>query len=106
EEEILISELDFVQDGEDKNKKNKELLIISECGVLDYKYAVQGYGLAKYNDLTERIIANVKQTEVYSKIKVDINIDSKTKVVGKIINNSDKIKDISSSIWAPLSKSS
>src|SRR5260364_273126 len=62
--------------------------------------------LAKQDDLTERIIANIKQMEVYSKMEVDINIDNKTEIVDKTSNEFDKVEDISSSIWAPVSKSS
>ncbi|CAG8853680.1 3690_t:CDS:2, partial [Gigaspora margarita] len=89
EEEVLVSELDFEQKEKDKNEKNKEVLIITECGVQDY----------------ERIIANIKQTEVHSKMKVDININNKTKAVDKTINEFDKIENISSSIWALALKS-
>ncbi|CAG8492540.1 43312_t:CDS:2 [Gigaspora margarita] len=60
-----------------------------ECSVPNYK----------------KIIANIKQKEVHSKIKVDINIDNKTEVVGKTINEFEKIEDISSFIWALVLKS-
>ncbi|CAG8843608.1 29518_t:CDS:2, partial [Gigaspora margarita] len=62
--------------------------------------------LAKHDDLIERIIANVKQTEVHSKMEMDLNTDNKTEVVAKTFNEFDKIEDISSSIWAPVSRSS
>ncbi|CAG8631730.1 20831_t:CDS:2, partial [Gigaspora margarita] len=83
-----------------------KVLIITECGVQDYGtkeiknklLQSKSIGLAKHDDLTERIIANVKQTKVYSKIKVDININNKTEIVDKTINESNKIEDISSSI--------
>ncbi|CAG8826047.1 2375_t:CDS:2, partial [Gigaspora margarita] len=62
--------------------------------------------LAKQDDLTERIIANIKQMEVHSKMEVDINIDNKTEIIDKTSNEFDKVEDISSSIWASVSKSS
>ncbi|CAG8798991.1 3521_t:CDS:1 [Gigaspora margarita] len=73
--------------------------------IKDKKMQAKGVGLAKQDDLIERIIANIKQIEVYSKIEVDINIDNKTEVVDKTSNEFDKIEDISSSIWVPVSKS-
>ncbi|CAG8798523.1 8253_t:CDS:2, partial [Gigaspora margarita] len=113
-EKVLISGLDIKQKENDENDKNKEVLIITKCGVPDYsieeikskRMQLKNIGLAKHNDLTERIIANVKQTKVHSKMEVDINTDNKTKVVGKTINEFDKIEDISSSIWVPVSRSS
>ncbi|CAG8779476.1 8493_t:CDS:2, partial [Gigaspora margarita] len=83
------------------------------CSVPDYGteeikgkiMQAKGVGLAKQDNLTERIIANIKQIEVHSKIEVDINIDNKIEVVDKTSNEFDKVKDISSSIWAPVSKS-
>ncbi|CAG8767927.1 905_t:CDS:1, partial [Gigaspora rosea] len=66
----------------------------------------KGLGLARQDDLTEGIIANIKQTEVHSKMEVDINTDNKTEVVAKTSNEVDKVEDISSSIWAQASKSS
>ncbi|CAG8852122.1 9524_t:CDS:2, partial [Gigaspora margarita] len=88
EEKVLVSRLDFEQKERDKNEKIKNV------------------ELAKHDDLIERIIANVKQTEVHNKMEVDINIKNKTEVVGKTINESNKIEDISSSIWASALKSS
>ncbi|CAG8816069.1 22339_t:CDS:2, partial [Gigaspora margarita] len=66
----------------------------------------KGVELAKQDNLIERIIANIKQIEVYSKMEVDINIDNKTEIVDKTSNELDKVEDISSSIWAQVSKSS
>ncbi|CAG8830295.1 40955_t:CDS:2, partial [Gigaspora margarita] len=71
--------------GKEKFKENKEVLSITECSVPDYSTEeikgkirqVKGVGLAKQDNLTERIIANIKQIEVYSKIEVDTNIDNK-----------------------------
>ncbi|CAG8853624.1 19175_t:CDS:1, partial [Gigaspora margarita] len=82
----------------EKIKENKEVLIITECGVPDYGtkeikdkiMQAKNVGLAKQDDLTERIIANIKQIEVHSKMKVDINIDNKTKIVDKTSNEFDK----------------
>ncbi|CAG8768918.1 12691_t:CDS:2, partial [Gigaspora margarita] len=104
----------FVTKGERGIEKNKEVLIITECDVSDYSteeikgkiMQAKGVGLAKQDDLTERIIANIKQIEVYSKMEVDINTDNKTKVVDKTSNKFDKVEDINSSIWAQASKSS
>ncbi|CAG8745421.1 28640_t:CDS:2, partial [Gigaspora margarita] len=101
-EKVLFNRLDFEQKGKEEFEENKEVLIIMECGVPDYGtkkikgkiMQAKGIELAKQDDLTERIIANIKQMEV------DINIDNKTKVVDKTSNKMDKVEDISSSIWA------
>ncbi|CAG8652249.1 16895_t:CDS:2, partial [Gigaspora margarita] len=114
EEEVLVNGLDFEQKEKEEIKKNKEVLIITECGVPDYGteeikdkiMQAKSVGLAKQDDLTERIIANIKQIEVHSKMEVDINTDNKTEVVDKTSNEIDKVEDISSSIWAQASKSS
>ncbi|CAG8656378.1 29255_t:CDS:2 [Gigaspora margarita] len=95
-------------------EKNKEVLIIMKCGILDYGteeikdkiIQAKSVGLAKQDDLTERIIANIKQIEVHSKMEVDINTDTKTEKVDKTSNEFDKVEDISSSIWAQVAKSS
>ncbi|CAG8605821.1 9302_t:CDS:2 [Gigaspora margarita] len=79
-EEVLIGSLDFEQ--EEIKSKIKQ---------------TKAAGLTKHDNLIERVIANIKQTEVHSKIKM--------KVVDKIVNESDKIEDISSPIWASVSKS-
>ncbi|CAG8705499.1 28739_t:CDS:2, partial [Gigaspora margarita] len=113
EEEVLVSGLDIEQRKKDENEKNKEVLIIIECSVPDYgtkeikskKMQSKGVGLAKHNDLTKRIIANVKQTKVHSKMEMNINTNNKTELVDKTINEFDKIEDISSSIWVPVSRS-
>ncbi|CAG8832573.1 30911_t:CDS:2, partial [Gigaspora margarita] len=113
-EEVLVNGLDFEQKRKEEIEKNKEVLIITECDVPDYGtkeikgkiIQAKGVELAKQDDLTKRIIANIKQMEVYSKMEVDINIDNKTEIVGKTNNELDKVEDISSSIWAQVSKSS
>ncbi|CAG8748494.1 28755_t:CDS:2, partial [Gigaspora margarita] len=102
EEEVLVNGLDFEQKEKEKIKKNKEVLIITECGVPDYGTEeikdkitqAKGVGLAKQDDLMERIIANIKQMEVHSKIEVNINTDNKTEVVDKTSNEIDKVEDI------------
>jgi len=114
EEEALVNGLDLEQKEKEEIEENKEVLIITECGVPDYGTEeikdkvtqAKGLGLAKHDDLTEGIIANIKQTEVHSKMEVDINTDNKTEVVDKTSNEVDKVEDISSSIWAQASKSS
>ncbi|CAG8762186.1 26630_t:CDS:2, partial [Gigaspora margarita] len=106
EEEVLVNGLDFEQKEKEEIKKNKEVLIIMECDVPDYGteeikdkiMQAKGVGLAKQDDLTKRIIANIKQIEVHSKMEVDINTDNKTEVVDKTSNELDKVEDISSSI--------
>ncbi|CAG8795219.1 33364_t:CDS:1, partial [Gigaspora margarita] len=114
EEEVLVNGLDFEQKEKEEIKKNKEVLIITEYSVPDYGteeikgkiMQAKSAELAKQDDLIERNIANIKRIEVYSKIEVDINIDNKTEVVDKTSDKFDKVEDISSSIWAPVSKSS
>ncbi|CAG8764025.1 46434_t:CDS:2, partial [Gigaspora margarita] len=114
EEEILVNGLDFEQKEKAEFEENKEVLIITKCGVPDYGteeikgkiMQAKGVELAKQDDLIERIIANIKQMEVHSKMEVDINIDTKTEEVDKPSNEFDKVEDISSSIWAQVSKSS
>ncbi|CAG8840961.1 2179_t:CDS:1, partial [Gigaspora margarita] len=114
EEEVLVNGLNFKQKEKEEIEKNKEVLIIMECDVPDYStkeindkiIQTKGVGFAKQDDLTERIIANIKQMEVHSKMEVDINTDNKTEVVDKTSNEIDKVKDINSSIWAQASKSS
>ncbi|CAG8814602.1 42634_t:CDS:2, partial [Gigaspora margarita] len=113
-EKVLVNGLDFEQKEKEEIEENKEVLIIMECCVPDYGtkeikdkiMQTKGMGLAKQDNLTERIIANIKQIEVHSKMKVDINTDNKTEVVDKTSNEIDKVEDISSSIWAQASKSS
>ncbi|CAG8848701.1 3373_t:CDS:2, partial [Gigaspora margarita] len=88
----------FEQKKKEKIEKNKEVLIITECSIPDHGteeikskiMQAKGVGLAKQDDLTERIIANIKQIE--------------TEVVDKTRNEVDKVEDINSSIWAPVSK--
>ncbi|CAG8835048.1 17240_t:CDS:2, partial [Gigaspora margarita] len=114
EEEVLVNGLDFKRKEKKEIEKNKEVLIITECSVPDYGteeiknkiMQAKSVGLAKQDDLIKRIIANIKQIEVYSKMEVDININNKTEIVNKTSNEFDKVKDISSSIWTPVSKSS
>ncbi|CAG8852487.1 3351_t:CDS:2, partial [Gigaspora margarita] len=60
-------------------EENKEVLIIIECGVPNYStkeiknkiMQSKSVRLAKQVDLTKRIIANIKQMEVHSKIEVN-----------------------------------
>ncbi|CAG8816907.1 34922_t:CDS:1, partial [Gigaspora margarita] len=114
EEKVLVNGLDFEQKKKEEIEENKEVLIITECGVPDYGteeikdkiMQAKSVGLAKQDDLTEKIIANIKQIEVYSKMEADINTDNKTEVVDKTSNELDKVEDISSSIWVQASKSS
>ncbi|CAG8833184.1 29829_t:CDS:2, partial [Gigaspora margarita] len=86
EEEVLVNGLDFKQKEKEEIEKNKEVLIITECGVPDYG--------------TEEIKDKIMQAK-----EVDINTDNKTEVVDKTSNKFDKVEDISSSIWAQVSKS-
>ncbi|CAG8731613.1 20710_t:CDS:2, partial [Gigaspora margarita] len=60
-----------IQETSDK-KKHKEELLLTECRVSDYVA-----GLAKYNNLTESIIKNVKQATALDKIEIDQNKEAK-----------------------------
>ncbi|CAG8839646.1 45161_t:CDS:2, partial [Gigaspora margarita] len=86
QDEVLVNKLDFKQKEKEEIEKNKKVLIITECGVPDYG--------------TEEIKGKIVQAKVHSKMEVDININNKTEVENKTSNKLDKVKDISSYIWA------
>ncbi|CAG8843028.1 11053_t:CDS:2, partial [Gigaspora margarita] len=90
-----------------EKKEYKEVLLLTECRVSDYgtKEVQKQYtenkvaGLAKYNNLTESIIMNIKLFIVHNKMDIDQNKEASPAKNMIVLNNYKIRSKLNLTLW-------